>query len=212
MSLPSSSVGKGLTISSIMVWTVYASLQHFDCLLGTGIDTCPALLTEAQNRIGHIIWPFLLPEPGRTFKNGGTDSLLTFLRVAFYIIHRDFQFWLQHVSFLAIVMPPLGIGSHLLCSQEVTCLCYAHGSNSPNIAQQPLSLLPNPWIGIGAGSGRFARASEVDIGWNPSSKRLKTTRGRSTSVFLGWGDEISFQDAVFWAVLFVAGLGGVTAI
>jgi tRNA-Thr(GGU) m(6)t(6)A37 methyltransferase TsaA len=96
------------------------SLQQFDCLLGTRIDTCPTLLTEARDRVGHIVWPLLLPELSRTFKNGSTDSAPTLLRVTLYIIHRDFQFWLQHLSFSTVAVPrtPSAISPqrHYFCS------------------------------------------------------------------------------------------------
>ena len=72
--------------------------------------------------------------------------------------------------------------------------------------RQVLSLLPKPWIEIGIGSGRFAQALGIDIGLDPSGELLKLARNRGTSVFLGRGEEMPFQDGVFGAAFFVVTL------
>ena len=53
--------------------------------------------------------------------------------------------------------------------------------------KQVLSSLPEPWIEIGIGSGRFAQALDIDIGLDPSSELLKIARDRDASVLLGRG-------------------------
>jgi SAM-dependent methyltransferase len=72
--------------------------------------------------------------------------------------------------------------------------------------RQVLPLLPRPWIEIGIGSGRFARALDIDIGLDPSSKLLEMARDRGMSVFLGRGEEMPFQDGVFGTAFFVVTL------
>jgi len=72
--------------------------------------------------------------------------------------------------------------------------------------KQVLPLLPEPWIEIGIGSGRFAQALGISIGLDPSSELLKIARNRGISMFLGRGEEAPFQDGVFGAVFFIATL------
>jgi SAM-dependent methyltransferase len=72
--------------------------------------------------------------------------------------------------------------------------------------RQVLPLLPRPWIEIGIGSGRFARALDIDIGLDPSSKLLEMARDRGMSVFLGRDEEMPFQDGVFGTAFFVVTL------
>jgi len=72
--------------------------------------------------------------------------------------------------------------------------------------RQVLPLLPKPWIEVGVGSGRFAQALGIDIGLDPSGKLLEMARSRGISVFLGRGEEMPFQDAIFGTVFFVVTL------
>jgi len=72
--------------------------------------------------------------------------------------------------------------------------------------RQALPLLPEPWIEVGVGSGRFAQALGIDIGLDPSSKLLEMARNRGISVFLGRGEEMPFQDGVFGTAFFVVTL------
>jgi SAM-dependent methyltransferase len=72
--------------------------------------------------------------------------------------------------------------------------------------KQVLPLLPKPWIEIGIGSGRFARALGIGIGLDPSSRLLKIARNRGTRVLLGRGEEAPFKDASFGAIFFIATL------
>lgn len=64
-------------------------LQHSDCLQRTSLNTYAAILTEARNDVGQIVWGLLPPKIKGTFDNGSADSLTAFLGVAFLIIHRD---------------------------------------------------------------------------------------------------------------------------
>ena len=59
--------------------------------------------------------------------------------------------------------------------------------------RQVLPLLPEPWIEVGVGSGRFAKALGTDIGLDPSCKLLEMARCRGVSVFLGRGEEMPFK-------------------
>jgi SAM-dependent methyltransferase len=68
--------------------------------------------------------------------------------------------------------------------------------------RRALPLLPKPWMEVGVGSGRFARALGIDIGLDPSSGLLKIARNRGISVFLGRGEEMPFPDGVFGTVFF----------
>ena len=72
--------------------------------------------------------------------------------------------------------------------------------------RQVLSLLPKPWIEIGVGSGRFARALDIDIGLDPSIKLVEMTKDRGISVFLGKGEEAPFKDNAFGAVFLIVTL------
>ena len=69
--------------------------------------------------------------------------------------------------------------------------------------KQVLPLLPKPWIEIGVGSGRFARALDVDIGLDPAIKLVEMTRSRGISVLLGKGEEAPFKNSVFGAVFLI---------
>ena len=72
--------------------------------------------------------------------------------------------------------------------------------------KQVLPLLPKPWIEIGIGSGRFARALGIDIGLDKSGGLLKIARNRGSSVFLGRGEGAPFKDDTFGAVFFIVTL------
>jgi SAM-dependent methyltransferase len=72
--------------------------------------------------------------------------------------------------------------------------------------RQVLPLLPKPWIEVGVGSGRFAKALGTDIGLDPSSKLLEIAGYRGVGVFLGRGEEMPFKDGVFGTIFFVVTL------
>ena len=72
--------------------------------------------------------------------------------------------------------------------------------------RQVLPLLPEPWIEVGVGSGRFAKALGTDIGLDPSSKLLEMARYRGVDVFLGSGEAMPFKDGVFGTIFFVVTL------
>jgi hypothetical protein len=42
--------------------------------------------------------------------------------------------------------------------------------------RQVLPLLPKPWVEVRVGGGRFAQASDIDIGLDPSSGLLEMAR------------------------------------
>jgi SAM-dependent methyltransferase len=72
--------------------------------------------------------------------------------------------------------------------------------------RQVLPLLPKPWIEVGVGSARFAKALGTDIGLDPSSKLLEMARYRGIKAFLGRGEEMPFKDGVFGTIFFVVTL------
>ena len=57
--------------------------------------------------------------------------------------------------------------------------------------------LPRPWLEIGVGSGRFARALGIDVGIDPSPKLLEIARRRGLEVVRGRGEEMPFADDSF---------------
>ena len=50
-----------------------------------------------------------------------------------------------------------------------------------------LPSLPKPWLEVGVGSGRFARALGIETGVDPSIRLLGMARRRGITAFLGRG-------------------------
>ena len=72
--------------------------------------------------------------------------------------------------------------------------------------QEVLSLLPKPWLEVGVGSGRFAQALGIETGVDPSVKLLDMARRRGVRVFLGRGEQESFDNGAFGTVFLVVTL------
>ena len=72
--------------------------------------------------------------------------------------------------------------------------------------QEILSGLPKPWLEIGTGSGRFARALGIDTGIDPSIKSVEMARRRGINTFLGKGEQQVFDEASFGTVFLITTL------
>ncbi|MHA2609901.1 MAG: class I SAM-dependent methyltransferase [bacterium JZ-2024 1] len=62
---------------------------------------------------------------------------------------------------------------------------------------------PHPWLEVGVGSGRFARALGIDYGVDPSRKMLEKAKERGISVFLSSGEDLPFPDESFHLVFLI---------
>jgi SAM-dependent methyltransferase len=69
-----------------------------------------------------------------------------------------------------------------------------------------LSTLPEPWIEVGVGSGRFAQALGIETGIDPSYKLLQMARKRGINTFLGLGEEKLFDKASFGSIFLIVTL------
>jgi len=69
-----------------------------------------------------------------------------------------------------------------------------------------LPSLPNPWLEIGVGSGRFAQALGIETGVDPSIEMLQIARGRGVSVFAGRGEQQIFDSASYGTVFLIVTL------
>jgi SAM-dependent methyltransferase len=69
-----------------------------------------------------------------------------------------------------------------------------------------LPTLPRPWLEIGVGSGRFARALGIETGVDPSFKLLQMARQRGINVFQGRGEQELFDEESFGTVFLIVTL------
>jgi len=69
-----------------------------------------------------------------------------------------------------------------------------------------LPSLPNPWLEIGVGSGRFAQALGIETGVDPSIEMLQIAGGRGVSVFAGRGEQQIFDSASYGTVFLIVTL------
>jgi SAM-dependent methyltransferase len=69
-----------------------------------------------------------------------------------------------------------------------------------------LPSLPEPWLEIGTGSGRFAKALEINTGIDPSINLVKMARHREITAFWGRGEKKFFEEATFGAVFLITTL------
>jgi SAM-dependent methyltransferase len=69
-----------------------------------------------------------------------------------------------------------------------------------------LPSLPKPWLEIGVGSGRFAKALGIETGIDPSIKLVELARKRGVNAFLGWGEQKLFNEASFGTVFLIVTL------
>jgi len=63
-----------------------------------------------------------------------------------------------------------------------------------------------PWLEVGAGSGRFARALGLEYGIDPSRPFLHIAHSRGIKVVQGVGDALPFRSGVFSGVLMALAL------
>lgn len=72
--------------------------------------------------------------------------------------------------------------------------------------QQLLPALPKPWLEIGVGSGRFARALGIETGIDPSVKLLEIAKKRGLTGFLARGEDKFFEARTFGTVFLIVTL------
>jgi len=72
--------------------------------------------------------------------------------------------------------------------------------------QEILHTLPKPWLEVGVGSGRFARALGIETGIDPSVKLLEMAKKRGITGFLGKGEEKFFDAETFGTVFLIVTL------
>jgi len=72
--------------------------------------------------------------------------------------------------------------------------------------QEILPLLPGPWLEIGVGSGRFARALGIETGIDPSIKLLNIARSRGITTIQGRGEEELFKEESFGTAFLIVTL------
>jgi SAM-dependent methyltransferase len=72
--------------------------------------------------------------------------------------------------------------------------------------QEVLPLLPKPWLEVGVGSGRFAKALGIKAGIDPSAKLLAIARGRGIKVFQAKGEERFFDEETFGTIFLIVTL------
>ena len=75
-----------------------------------------------------------------------------------------------------------------------------------NAFQQALTLLPEPWLEVGVGSGRFAQALGIENGIDPSAKLLKMAKSRGLTVFRAGGEKQFFDNETFGTVFLIVTL------
>lgn len=66
--------------------------------------------------------------------------------------------------------------------------------------------LPRPWLGVGVGSGRFARALGAGYGIDPARAPLRLAADRGIRVVQAVGERLPFRDGSFGAVIAVVTL------
>jgi len=66
--------------------------------------------------------------------------------------------------------------------------------------------LPRPWLEIGVGSGRFAKALGIDLGIDPSKKLLELAKERGVRAMYGRGETLPFRDGSFGAAFLIVTL------
>lgn len=66
-----------------------------------------------------------------------------------------------------------------------------------------LPRLPKPWLEIGAGSGRFAKALGIETGIDPSEKLAAMAKKRGIDVSIGRGEQTPYQDQSFGTVFLI---------
>jgi SAM-dependent methyltransferase len=72
--------------------------------------------------------------------------------------------------------------------------------------QKLLPALPKPWVEIGVGSGRFARALGIETGIDPSLELVKMARQRGINAIQGRGEQAPFDKGSFGTVFLIVTL------
>jgi SAM-dependent methyltransferase len=72
--------------------------------------------------------------------------------------------------------------------------------------QEILDFLPEPWLEVGVGSGRFAQALGIGSGIDPSARLLEMAGRRGINVRLGRGEQQLFSTASFGTVFLIVTL------
>ncbi len=72
--------------------------------------------------------------------------------------------------------------------------------------QSVLASLPEPWLEIGVGSGRFAQALGIGTGLDPSGKLLVMAKKRGLETYQGKGEERFFDAEAFGTVFLIVTL------
>jgi len=67
-------------------------------------------------------------------------------------------------------------------------------------------MLPQPWLEVGVGSGRFAQALGIETGIDPSAKLLAIAKKRGITGFLARGEEKLFDVETFGTVFLIVTL------
>ncbi len=66
-----------------------------------------------------------------------------------------------------------------------------------------LPMLPEPWLEIGVGSGRFAKALGIKLGIDPSGKLLEMAKQRGIDVILARGEDGVFRNETLGTVFMI---------
>jgi len=66
--------------------------------------------------------------------------------------------------------------------------------------------LLKPWLEVGVGSGRFARALGIETGIDPSAEMINRARSRGITAIQGRGEDELFKEASFGAVFLIVTL------
>ncbi|MFO7835649.1 MAG: hypothetical protein R6V83_03270 [Candidatus Thorarchaeota archaeon] len=66
-----------------------------------------------------------------------------------------------------------------------------------------LPMLPEPWLEIGVGSGRFAKALGIRLGIDPSGKLLEMAKQRGIDVILARGEDGVFRNETLGTVFMI---------
>jgi SAM-dependent methyltransferase len=69
--------------------------------------------------------------------------------------------------------------------------------------QEIMPVLPEPWLEIGVGSGRFAQALGIKKGIDPATKLLKIAKSRGIDVSLSNGEKCPFEKGSFGTVFMI---------
>ncbi len=63
-----------------------------------------------------------------------------------------------------------------------------------------LNNLPQPWLEVGVGTGRFAQALGIEIGVDPAERLLEFARSRGIKTFRASGEVLPFEDSTLGTV------------